>query len=225
MSSIVLLRHGESLWNKANRFTGWVDIDLSLKGVAEAQKAGLRLKAFDFDVAYTSFLKRAIKTLWIVLEETDRRWVPVVKSWRLNERHYGSLQGLNKKETMEKYGEAQVFEWRRSFKTPPPAIDLKDSLLNTMPYKQIFNQSTIPLTESLQDCQKRVLPLWVDSIQEDLKKGKKVLVVAHGNSLRALIQKFQNLSEEEISKVNIDTGKPLFYEFDTNFKVKKEFYI
>ncbi len=227
MYKLVLIRHGESQWNKENRFTGWQDVDLSEKGRDEAVKGGnsLRDKSFTFDIAYTSVLKRAIHTLDLVLDQVDQVWLPVHKEWRLNERHYGALQGLNKAETAALHGEEQVKIWRRSYDTPPPAMDLDDPRHPSKDarYKNV-NSKKLPSGESLKDTVARFLPLWRDTISGEVKSGKKVLIVAHGNSLRALIQHLENMSADEIMGVNMPTGIPLIYELDTNFKVlKKEF--
>ncbi|MCI5997587.1 MAG: 2,3-diphosphoglycerate-dependent phosphoglycerate mutase [Peptoniphilaceae bacterium] len=225
---LVLVRHGESEWNKLNLFTGWTDVGLSEKGLIEANEAGFVLKenGFDFDVCYCSYLKRAINTLNIILERMDRQWLPVIKSWKLNERHYGALQGLNKAETAEKYGEEQVKLWRRSFDVPPPALDKNDE---RCPYLQEMyrnvNKKDLPLNESLKDTIERAVPYFNEVIKKDMLNGKRVLIAAHGNSLRALVKYFENLSDEEIIGVNIPTGVPLVYEFDDNFKVLKKYYL
>ena len=206
---LVLVRHGESEWNKLNLFTGWTDVDLSEKGVEEAKEGGTYLKkeGFDFDICYTSYLKRAIHTLNYILNEMDREWLPVIKTWKLNERHYGGLQGLNKAETAEKYGEDQVKIWRRSFDIAPP------------------EKSELPLTESLKDTIARAVPFFEKTIKPQMLEGKRILITAHGNSLRALVKYFENLSDEEIISVNIPTGVPLVYEFDKNFKVLSKRYL
>ena len=228
MTKLVLIRHGESEWNKLNLFTGWTDVDLSEKGHQEAENAGKLLKAegYDFDVCYTSYLKRAIHTLNHVLDGMDRAWLPVVKSWKLNERHYGALQGLNKSETAEKYGEDQVKIWRRSFDVKPPALEPDDE---RAPQKQDMyrndDPSVLPLHESLETTIERVVPYFNDVILEDMKAGKRVIIAAHGNSLRALVKYFDNLSSEEIIDVNIPTGTPLVYEFDENFKAVNHYYL
>lgn len=225
---LVLVRHGESEWNKLNLFTGWTDVDLSEKGHEEAKEAGRSLKAegYDFDVCYTSYLKRAIHTLNHVLDEMDRAWLPVNKSWRLNERHYGALQGLNKSETAEKYGEEQVKIWRRSFDVLPPALSEDDerSALKQDMYRDV-DKSLLPAAESLEVTIDRVLPLFENEIKADMKAGKRVIIAAHGNSLRALVKYFDNLTPDEIMNVNIPTGTPLVYEFDDNFNVIKSYYI
>ena len=217
---LVIIRHGESEWNKLNLFTGWSDVDLSPEGKKEAILAGKALKEeeIDFDVCYTSYLKRAIHTLNLVLEEMNRDWLPVVKSYKLNERHYGALQGLNKAETAKKYGEKQVKIWRRSFSVRPPVLD---ETSNQNPKKQVqysgINRHELPLCESLEDTINRVVPYFNNVIKKDMLSGKRVLIVAHGNSIRSLVKYFENLSEEEILEVNIPTGIPLVYEFDDDF--------
>lgn len=225
---LVLIRHGESVWNMENRFTGWTDVDLSQKGIEEATEAGkvLRNKGFDFDICYTSYLKRAIHTLNIVLDEMNRQWLPVVKSWKLNERHYGALQGLNKSETAEKYGEDQVKIWRRSFDVQPPSLN-KDDDRNPCKAAAYSNESELdmPLTESLKDTIARVVPYYNAEIRPQMENGKNVLIAAHGNSLRALVKYFENISDEEIVGVNIPTGIPLVYEFNENFEVTNKYYL
>lgn len=225
---LVLIRHGESEWNKLNLFTGWTDVGLSEKGIIEANEAGFLLKEnnFDFDVCYCSYLKRAINTLNIVLERMDRQWLPVIKTWKLNERHYGALQGLNKAETAEKYGEEQVNLWRRSFDVPPPALDKDDKRCphNQAPYRNV-DKSELPYNESLKDTIERVIPYYEEVIKKDMLDGKRVLITAHGNSLRALVKYLDNLTDEEIISVNIPTGIPLVYEFDDNFKVTNKYYL
>lgn len=225
---LVIIRHGESEWNKLNLFTGWSDVDLSPEGKKEAILAGKALKEeeIDFDVCYTSYLKRAIHTLNLVLEEMNRDWLPVVKSYKLNERHYGSLQGLNKAETAKKYGEKQVKIWRRSFSVRPPVLD---ETSNQNPKKQVqysgINRHELPLCESLEDTINRVVPYFNNVIKKDMLSGKRVLIVAHGNSIRSLVKYFENLSEEEILEVNIPTGIPLVYEFDDDFRVIEKHYL
>lgn len=225
---LVLIRHGESEWNKLNLFTGWTDVGLSEKGIIEANEAGFLLKEnnFDFDVCYCSYLKRAINTLNIVLERMDRQWLPVIKTWKLNERHYGALQGLNKAETAEKYGEEQVKLWRRSFDVPPPALDKDDKRCphNQAPYRNV-DKSELPYNESLKDTIERVIPYYEEVIKKDMLDGKRVLITAHGNSLRALVKYLDNLTDEEIISVNIPTGIPLVYAFDDNFKVTNKYYL
>ncbi|MEN0058039.1 MAG: 2,3-diphosphoglycerate-dependent phosphoglycerate mutase [Bdellovibrio sp.] len=227
MYKLVLIRHGESVWNQENRFTGWQDVDLSEKGRAEALKGGkaLKDKGFSFDVVYTSVLKRAIKTLNFVLDELDLVWLPVHKDWRLNERHYGALQGLNKAETAARHGEEQVKIWRRSYDVPPPPMEVSDSRhpVHDVRYRGV-KPSLLPSQESLKDTVARFLPLWTETIVPKIKEGQKVLIVAHGNSLRALIQHLENLTPDEIMAVNMPTGIPLLYELDKDLKVlKKEF--
>ncbi|MBE6118157.1 MAG: 2,3-diphosphoglycerate-dependent phosphoglycerate mutase [Erysipelotrichaceae bacterium] len=225
---LVLIRHGESEWNKLNLFTGWTDVDLSEKGHEEAKNAGRLLKAegYDFDVCYTSLLKRAIHTLNHVLDEMDRAWLPVVKTYKLNERHYGALQGLNKAETAEKYGEDQVKIWRRSYDVKPPALDPTDERApqNQEMFRGI-NPAELPLNESLETTVERAVPYFEEVIKEDMKAGKRVLIAAHGNSLRALVKYFDNLSNDEIIGVNIPTGSPLVYEFDDDFHVIRHYYL
>ena len=225
---LVLIRHGESEWNKANLFTGWTDVELSEKGQEEAKEAGRTLKAagYDFDVCYTSLLKRAIHTLNFALDEMDRAWLPVYKSFRLNERHYGALQGLNKSETAEKYGEAQVKIWRRSFNVQPPMLEEDDKRNPALQeqYRDVKGEK-LPLAESLEDTIARVVPFFENVIAKDMKEGKRVLVTAHGNSIRALVKYFENLSEDEILEVNIPTGVPLVYEFDDNMNFVSKHYL
>lgn len=225
---LVLIRHGESEWNKLNLFTGWTDVDLSEKGREEAKSAGKILKeeGYDFDVCYTSYLKRAIHTLNIALDEMDRAWLPVIKSWKLNERHYGALQGLNKSETAEKYGEEQVKIWRRSFDVKPPALAADDerSALKQEMYRGV-DPALLPVHESLETTIERVIPYFNDVIKKDMQDGKRVIIAAHGNSLRALVKYFDNLSDEEIIGVNIPTAVPLVYEFDDNFKAINHYYL
>lgn len=228
MYKLVLLRHGESQWNKENRFTGWTDVDLSEKGVAEAKKAGELLKAegFVFDIAHTSVLKRAIRTLWLALEGLDQCWLPVRNSWRLNERHYGALQGLNKAETAEKFGQEQVLVWRRSYDTPPPALEATDERYpGHDPRYADLTEDELPLTECLKDTVARFLPLWHETIAPDIKAGKKVIIAAHGNSLRALVKYLDNISDEEIVGLNIPTGVPLVYELDEDLKPIRHYYL
>ncbi len=212
---LVLLRHGESIWNKENLFTGWTDVELSEKGIVEAKEAGRLLKAngYDFDVCYTSYLKRAIHTLNYVLDEMDRAWLPVIKTWKLNERHYGNLQGLNKAETAEKYGEEQIKIWRRSYEIAPPLLEPSDDR-NPALLEQYQKESGLPLGESLKDTIGRVIPYYEEFIRKDMEAGKRVIIAAHGNSLRALIQYIEHLSKEEILELNIPTGLPLIYELD-----------
>lgn len=225
---LVIIRHGESEWNKLNLFTGWKDVDLSPKGREEAMSAGKLLKenGFDFDICYTSYLKRAIHTLNYVLDEMDLAWLPVIKSWKLNERHYGALQGLNKSETAEKYGEDQVKIWRRSFDIRPPKLSEEDEQnpRSQHQYRE-FNKEDLPLCESLKDTIERVIPYYNETIKKDMEAGKRVLITAHGNSIRSLVKYLDNLSEEEIIEVNIPTGIPLVYEFDSDFKVINKYYL
>ena len=225
---LVLLRHGESQWNKENRFTGWTDIDLTEKGIEEAKSAGKLLKeeGFTFDVVYTSVLKRAIHTLWNVLDEMDLVWIPVYRSWRLNEKSYGDLQGLNKAETAKKYGEDQVLLWRRSYDVRPPELDIKDKRhpYNELKYSKI-DKELLPATECLKDTVERFLPYWHETIKPAILDKQKVLIVAHGNSLRALVKYLDNMSDEEILKINIPTGIPLLYDLDENLRVKSKKYL
>ncbi|MBW6471697.1 MAG: 2,3-diphosphoglycerate-dependent phosphoglycerate mutase [Anaerolineaceae bacterium] len=228
MYKLVLIRHGESEWNKLNLFTGWTDVDLTEKGIEEAKNGGKLLKAegFTFDVAYTSVLKRAIRTLWIVMDEMDLMWIPVIRNWRLNERHYGALQGLNKAETAAKYGDDQVKIWRRSYDTQPPALEISDSRFpGHDPRYANLTTNELPVTECLKDTVARFLPLWNDEIAPLVKEGKKVVIVAHGNSLRALVKHLDNVSEEDIISLNIPTGVPLVYELDENLKPIQHYYL
>lgn len=228
MLKLVLLRHGESQWNKENRFTGWTDVDLSEKGIEEASKAGKTLKdnGFVFRVAYTSYLRRAIKTLWLTLEEMDQMWIPVLKTWRLNEKHYGNLQGLNKSETAQKYGEEQVLVWRRSFDVPPaPLSDDDPRNPKYDPRYAALNEKELPLTESLKETIERIVPYWVDEIAPTLKKEKEVLVAAHGNSLRGIIKYLKNMSEEAIIALNLPTAVPYVFEFDDDLNLQKDYFL
>ena len=221
MHKLVLLRHGESAWNKENRFTGWTDVDLSSVGIEEARAAGRQIKSagFEFDIAYTSLLKRAIRTLWIALDEMDRMWVPVERSWRLNERHYGGLQGLNKAQTVEKHGEQQVKIWRRSYDIPPPKLELDDPRHPRFdPRYAGVDPAELPAAESLKDTLARVLPYWNSRIAPELRAGRNVLVAAHGNSLRAMVKMLDNVSENDIVELNIPTGVPLLYELNAELK-------
>ena len=236
MIKLVLIRHGESLWNLENKFTGWTDVDLSENGLREARMAGKILKenGFMFDIAYTSVLKRAIRTLWIISHEMDLMWIPVYKSWKLNERHYGALQGLNKSETAEKYGEEQVHKWRRFVNVRPPELskedpryaghELKYKDLHELKYKDL-NESQIPLTENLADTEKRVLEEWNENIVPNLKEGKKIIISAHGNTLRALVKYLDNISSDGIASLNIPTGTPLVYELDDDLKPITHYYL
>lgn len=223
-----MIRHGESLWNKENRFTGWSDVDLSPKGIEEAKKAGelLRTEGFSFDIAYTSVLTRAIRTLDLILEEMELKWIPVIKSWRLNERHYGAFQGMNKSEMAAKLGEDQVLIFRRSYDVPPPALDSNDERYpgNDLRYKDL-DKRMLPFTECLKDTVERVIPFWNDEIVKSIKTGKKVLIAAHGNSLRAMVKYLDNISTEEIVKLNIPTGIPLVYELNENLIPIKNYYL
>jgi 2,3-bisphosphoglycerate-dependent phosphoglycerate mutase len=221
MHTLVLLRHGESTWNKENRFTGWVDVDLSEKGLTEARAAGQLLKAhgFTFDRAFSSVLKRAIRTLWIVQDEMDLLWLPVERSWRLNERHYGALQGLNKAETAAKHGEAQVKIWRRSYDIPPPALTVDDPQYPGKDRRYAgLAPADLPLTECLKDTVERFLPYWHETIAPAIRAGNRVVIAAHGNSLRALVKYLDGISDEDIVELNIPTGMPLVYELDANLR-------
>ena len=228
MIKLVLLRHGESTWNLENKFTGWTDVGLSDKGVKEAHISAQSLmkESFSFDIAYTSVLKRAIQTLWIVLEDMDLMWIPVYRSWRLNERHYGALQGLNKIETAKEYGDEQVLIWRRSYDAPPPALAKEDPRHpGDNPRYKDLSEKELPLTECLKDTVDRFLPYWHQTIVPSLKEGKRIIIAAHGNSLRALVKYLDNVSDEEIVKLNIPTGIPLIYELDDNLKPMKHYYL
>lgn len=229
MKKLVLIRHGESEWNKLNLFTGWMDVDLSDKGREEAKEGGRLLKAegYDFDICYTSYLKRAIHTLNYVLDEMDREWLPVVKTWKLNERHYGALQGMNKAETAEKYGEEQVKIWRRSFDITPPALEESDERnpRTQEQYRDVPDKSVLPLTESLKITIDRAVPYFNEVIKKDIEEGKRVLIAAHGNSLRALVKYFEGMSDDDIISVNIPTGVPLVYEFDDDFNFQRKYYL
>jgi 2,3-bisphosphoglycerate-dependent phosphoglycerate mutase len=224
MHRLVLLRHGESDWNRENRFTGWTDVDLSAQGVAEARAAGRELRAagYRFDLAFTSVLKRAIRTLHLALEELDLEWIPEEKSWRLNERHYGALQGLNKAETAARFGEAQVLAWRRSYDTPPPALEAGDSRAAPDPR---YAGAAVPLTECLKDTVARVIPYWDSAIAPAIRAGRRVLVAAHGNSLRALVKHLDGISDADIVALNIPTGVPLVYELDGRLRPLGHFYL
>ena len=223
---LVLCRHGQSDWNQKNLFTGWTDVDLTEKGEQEAVDAARSLKELDveFDIAFTSVLKRAIRTLWIMLDELDCMWIPVVRDWRLNERHYGALQGLNKAETAAKYGDEQVHIWRRSYAEPPPAIEVSDER-HPSHDKRYEGIADLPATESLATTLDRVLPCWNDSIAPELKSGRNVLISAHGNSLRALVKMLDSVSEQEITQFNIPTGIPLVYELDSDLKPESREFI
>ena len=228
MKRLVLLRHGESLWNLENRFTGWTDVDLSDQGIREAHEAGrlLRSEGYSIDVAYTSVLKRAIRTLWIVLDEMDFMWIPVHRSWRLNERHYGALQGLNKRDTAAKYGLEQVQKWRRSYEIRPPALAITDSRHPEFDrhYAHLKNEE-LPGSESLKDTLNRVLPYWHETISQSLDDGENIIISAHGNSLRALIKYLDDISDEEIVGLNIPTGIPLVYELDDGLRAINHYYL
>ena len=228
MHKVVLLRHGESIWNKENRFTGWTDVDLSEKGIKEAHKAGQTLKkeGYTFDIAYTSVLKRAIRTLWITLDEMDLMWIPVIRNWRLNERHYGALQGLNKAEMAQKFGEEQVHIWRRSYDTQPPSLEKTDERYpGKDPRYSDLKETELPLTECLKDTVARFVPYWENVVAPSIKEGKQVVIAAHGNSLRALVKYLDNIPEDEIVGLNIPTGVPLVYELDDNLKSLKSYYL
>jgi 2,3-bisphosphoglycerate-dependent phosphoglycerate mutase len=228
MTKLVLIRHGESTWNKENRFTGWTDVDLSDKGRQEAKEGGevLKKEGYTFDVAHTSVLKRAIRTLWTVLDEMDLMWIPVHRTWRLNERHYGALQGLNKAETAEKFGEQQVKIWRRSYDVPPPALTADDPRFpGRDPRYAKLTKDELPLTECLKDTVARFLPYWHETIAPAVKSGQKVLIAAHGNSLRALVKYLDDVSESDIVELNIPTGMPLVYELDDDLKPLNRYYL
>ena len=228
MKKLVLVRHGESEWNKLNLFTGWTDVDLSEKGHEEAKAAGeiLKKEGYDFDICYTSYLKRAIHTLNHILDSMDRNWLPVVKAWELNERHYGALQGLNKSETAEKYGEEQVKIWRRSYDIKPPALEETDKRHpKNDPMFRNVDPKNLPANESLETTVARAVPYFNNVIKKDMEAGKRVIIAAHGNSLRALVKYFDNMSNDAIIGVNIPTGIPLVYEFDNDFKVVKHYYL
>ncbi len=228
MYKLVLIRHGESTWNLENRFTGWVDVDLTETGVAQARQGGQLLKeaGFSFDVAYTSVLKRAIRTLWHVQDEMDLMWIPVRNEWRLNERHYGALAGLNKAETAKKYGDEQVLVWRRSYDTPPPALEPTDerASFNDPRYANVPREQ-VPLTECLKDTVARVMPLWNESIAPDIKSGKRVVIAAHGNSIRALVKYLDQISDDDIVGLNIPNGTPLVYELDADLRPLRHYYL
>ena len=227
MHKLVLIRHGESTWNLENRFTGWTDVDLTPTGVAQAQQSGQLLKqgGYEFDVAYTSVLTRAIRTLNLALDAMDRLWLPTIKHWRLNERHYGALQGLNKAETAKKYGDAQVLVWRRSYDTPPPALEPTDprSERGDLRYAKLTPEE-VPLTECLKDTVARVLPLWDESIAPAIRSGKRVVIAAHGNSIRALVKYLDQISDNDIVELNIPNGIPLVYELDSDLKPIRHYY-
>jgi len=228
MHKLVLIRHGESTWNLENRFTGWTDVDLTPTGVEQAKQAGRLLKAdgYEFDVAYTSVLKRAIWTLWHTLDQMDRTWLPVVNAWQLNERHYGALQGLNKAETAKQYGDEQVLVWRRSYDTPPPALDAGDARSERADLRYAkLAPAQIPLTECLKDTVARVLPYWNEQLAPAIQSGQRVLIAAHGNSIRALVKYLDGISDDDIVGLNIPNGIPLVYELDANLKPIKSYYL
>ncbi len=228
MHKLVLVRHGESTWNLENRFTGWTDVDLTPTGVEQAKNAGrlLRAEGYEFDVAYTSVLKRATRTLWHCLDEMDRTWLPVLHSWRLNERHYGALQGLNKADMAKQYGEEQVLVWRRSYDTPPPALEATDPRCERADLRYAKLQpDQVPLTECLKDTVARVLPFWNESVAPAIKLGKKVVIAAHGNSIRALVKYLDDIADDAIVGVNIPNGIPLVYELDANLKPIRNYYL
>jgi 2,3-bisphosphoglycerate-dependent phosphoglycerate mutase len=228
MPTLVLLRHGESLWNKENLFTGWTDVDLTEQGKAEAKQAGelLKVGGFSFDIAFTSVLKRAIRTLWITLDEMDLMWIPIEHSWRLNERHYGALQGLNKAQTAARYGEEQVLVWRRSYDIPPPSLETSDPrYAGRDPRYRELSASDLPLTECLKDTVGRFLPYWHQTIVPTIQSGRKVIVAAHGNSLRALVKYLDGISDQDIVGLNIPTGVPLIYELDERLKPLRHYYL
>lgn len=228
MVELVLIRHGQSTWNRENRFTGWTDVDLTEQGRAEAKQAGALIKAagLTFDIAYTSVLKRAIRTLWIALDELDLMWIPVELSWRLNERHYGALQGLNKAETASKFGEEQVKIWRRSYDIPPPPLEKTDSrYAGNDPRYRSLTEAELPLTECLKDTVNRFLPYWQGTIVPAIESGRRVVIAAHGNSLRALVKHLDTVSEEEIVELNIPTGVPLVYELDEQLKPIRHYFL
>ena len=228
MYKLVLVRHGESTWNLDNRFTGWTDVDLTPTGVEQAKEAGRLLKAegYEFDLAYTSVLKRATRTLWHCLDEMDRTWLPVVHSWRLNERHYGALQGLNKTEVAKQYGDDQVLQWRRSYDTPPPALEPTDARSERADIRYADLQpGQVPLTECLKDTVARVMPFWIESMAPAIRSGKRVLVAAHGNSIRALVKYLDNVSDNDIVGLNIPNGIPLVYELDADLKPIRHYYL
>jgi 2,3-bisphosphoglycerate-dependent phosphoglycerate mutase len=228
MHKLVLIRHGESTWNLENRFTGWTDVELTPLGVQQAQQAGRLLKAegYEFDVAYTSVLKRAIWTLWHALDQMDRTWLPVRNDWRLNERHYGALQGLNKAETAKKFGDAQVLVWRRSYDTPPPSLEANDPRAEAKDLRYAsLAAGEVPLTECLKDTVARVLPFWNDTIAPALRKGERIVIAAHGNSIRALVKYLDGISDSDIVSLNIPNGIPLVYELDDDLKPLRSYYL
>jgi 2,3-bisphosphoglycerate-dependent phosphoglycerate mutase len=228
MNKLVLIRHGESAWNKENRFTGWTDVDLSERGIKEAMEAGqiLKKEGFEFKMAYTSYLTRALRTLWLLLEQMDLQWIPVQKTWRLNEKHYGVLQGLNKLEMAEKYGDAQVLTWRRSYDVRPPALDLEDPRHPRFDHRyRDLDPMDVPGTEALKDTVERIVPYWKEEMAPALAKHKQVVIAAHGNSLRGILKYLKNISDEEIVGINIPTGIPYVFEFDDNMVLQKDYYL
>ena len=228
MYKLVLIRHGESLWNLENRFTGWTDVELTATGVEQAKQAGLKLKThgYDFDLGYTSVLKRAIHTMWHTLDSMDRSWLPVAHHWRLNERHYGGLQGLNKAETAQKFGDAQVMAWRRSYDVPPPALTPGDERCEGAdPRYAKLQADQVPLTECLKDTVERVMPFWNDSLAPAIRSGKRVLISAHGNSIRAMVKYLDGISDQDIVGLNIPNGEPLVYELDENLRPVRHYYL
>lgn len=228
MYKIVLMRHGESTWNLENRFTGWADVDLTEKGCAEAKRAGVLLReaGFTFDLAYSSMLKRAIRTLWITLDEMDLMWIPIVCDWHLNERHYGALQGMNKAETAEKYGQDKVHQWRRSFDIPPSPLAADDERTSyNDPRYASLKREEIPLGECLKDTVERVAPYWTDTIAPQIRAGRNIIISAHGNSLRALIKMLDNISDQDIITLNIPNGRPIVYELDADLKPIRHYYL
>lgn len=228
MYRLVLIRHGESTWNKENRFTGWTDVELSERGIKEAMEAGkfLKKEGFHFKVAYTSYLTRAIRTLWLIQEQMNLLWIPVYKSWRLNEKHYGNLQGLNKAEMVEKYGEEQVLIWRRSYDVRPPALDIDDPRHPRFdPRYQDLDPADIPATEALKDTVGRIVPYWKEEMEPSLRKHKEVIVAAHGNSLRGIVKYLKNISDNEIVALNLPTGIPYVFEFDDQMNLAKDYFL
>ena len=228
MYKLVLIRHGESLWNLENRFTGWTDVELTDTGIEQARQAGLKLKAngYDFDLGYTSVLKRAIHTMWHALDSMDRSWLPVAHHWRLNERHYGALQGLNKAETAQKFGDDQVLAWRRSYDVPPPALAPEDERCERHDVRYAKLQAAqVPLTECLKDTVERVMPFWNESLSPAIRSGKRVLISAHGNSIRAMVKYLDNISDQDIVGLNIPNGEPLVYELDADLRPLRHFYL
>lgn len=228
MHKLVLIRHGESTWNLENRFTGWTDVDLTEVGIAQAKQAGIQLKdqGYEFDVTYTSVLKRATHTLWHCLDAMDRTWLPVVHNWRLNERHYGALQGLNKADTAKKYGDAQVLLWRRSYDVPPPSLEANDARCERGDIRYAkLQESQVPLTECLKDTVARMMPFWDESLAPAIRAGKRTLVVAHGNSIRALVKHLDGISDDDIVNLNIPNGIPLVYELDADLKPVQHYYL